>query len=49
MSQEKKEIKKLSIRVETDLHKKLQHYAIDKDMTIQDLTIEFYKSLVGEK
>ncbi|MEG0712780.1 MAG: hypothetical protein RR448_11160 [Niameybacter sp.] len=47
MSEEKK-VKKLTIRVEEDLHKKLQHYVIDHDITIQDLTIKYYQELVNE-
>lgn len=48
MSEEKK-VKKTTIRIDEELHKKLQHYVIDNDTSIQELTIEFYKTLVGEK
>lgn len=43
---EEKKIKKLSIRIEEDLHKALQHYAVDNEISIQELTIKLYKELL---
>lgn len=46
---EEKKVKKTTIRIDEKLHKKLQHYVIDNNTSIQELTIELYKSLLDEK
>lgn len=43
MTEEKK---KLTIRVEKELHKALQHYIVDADTTIQELTVNLYRELL---
>lgn len=41
------EVRKLTVRVEADLYKELQKYAIDNDTSIQALVVGYVKDLVG--
>lgn len=41
--------KKMTIRIDSELHKLLHHYAIDHDTSIQALTIELYKQLLDQQ
>jgi len=42
-------MKQLTIRISDELHKKLGHYCVDHEKSINELVVELLERLVGEE